>query len=790
MKRLLHKILHRKKLVLTVVSVLFLGLIWWWFFSIPKVLFEAPCSSVVYDQAGALLAARIADDEQYRFPLNQEVPQKFATCITAFEDRSFYDHSGVNWGSLFRALRQNIDQGEIVSGASTISMQVIRLSRNNPKRSYLEKALEILRALRLEVRYSKAEILAFYASNAPIGGNVVGLDAAAWRYYGRSANELSWSETAALAVLPNAPGVIYPGRSELPFKEKRDRLLAYLHEEGHFDELDFELAKAEALPSRPKALPRKAMHLMNSLEQQYGRGKSYKTSIDKYWQEQITAIATQHVQTLESNHIYNAAVLVTKISTGEVVAYVGNVSGDGHGRAVDIIHAQRSTGSILKPLLFASMIDEGELLPHELVKDIPTNINGYQPENYTKTYMGAVPASEALVRSLNVPAVRMLREHGLEKFHIQLQDLGFEQLNKPSSHYGLSLILGGGETTLWELNRCYGGLARSLKYFTENSSTYPDYFINDLNILSSSEAKHFGRKGSKPLSAASVYQMLEVMKGVNRPESELGWEYFSGSRPVAWKTGTSFGHRDAWALGITGEYVISVWVGNASGEGRPGLTGARAAGPILFQVVDLLPKSSWFSIPWDELNEIESCEKSGERLGPHCEASKLILIGEAGLRKTACSHHQLVFLDEAKQHRVNRSCYSGEIIKENKFELSPAEAWYYRKHHPEYSPLPPWHPACLEGVEQQNIQMIYPKDNDVISIPINVAGEQEQVVLEAAHAQGESSLYWHLDQTYLGSTKLFHQMTISPLPGTYTLVLSDDFGEVLTQKITIVGAVR
>lgn len=784
------KPLYKRKIFLICFPVLLLAGLWWWFFSLPKVLFDAPNSTVVLDANKQLLAARIAQDEQYRFPLNEQVPSKFAACIIAFEDRGFYDHSGVNWGSLLRALKQNVDQGEIVSGASTISMQVIRLSRNNPERTYFEKGLEILRALRLEFRYSKDEILAMYAAHAPMGGNVVGLEAASWRYFGRAPEALSWSETAALAILPNAPGIIYPGRSTKPYREKRDRLLTYLYEAGYFDALDLELAKAESLPSKPKALPREAMHLMNFLEKKHGQGLRYETKVQSPLQGKIQNILAREVEKLESNHIFNAAVLVSHVRTGEVVAYVGNAPGGGHGRAVDIIQAPRSTGSILKPLLFASLLDEGELLRDELVKDIPTNFNGYQPENFTKTYMGAVPASEALVRSLNVPPVRLLQEYGLEKFHQELKDLGFEHFNRSSSHYGLSIILGGGECTLWELNRCYSGLARSLIHTTENSGNYPDYAIEELRLSQMHAPKSFALKDSRTYNASSIYQMLDVMRGVNRPDTENGWEFFGGSTPVAWKTGTSFGHRDAWAVGITGEYVISVWVGNASGEGRPGLTGSRAAGPILFQVVESLPKSAWFDRPWDEMHEIAICAKSGERLGMHCAEEKKIYVGSAGLRRAACSHCELVFLDESKQHRVNKSCYEGPVLSQSWFELSPAEAWYYRRHHPEYKAIPPWKSECLDEVGQHNIQMIYPKNKDQIALPIDISGENQEVVLEAAHASNEGTLYWHLNQKYLGSTKVFHQMSISPGAGKYTLTLSDDFGEVLEQEITIVHSLR
>ncbi|MGB1032987.1 MAG: transglycosylase domain-containing protein, partial [Flavobacteriales bacterium] len=394
-------------------------------------------------------------------------------CIKEFEDRNFDHHIGIDPKGIVRALKQNIKNGRVVSGASTISMQVIRLSRENPRRTYLEKALEMARALRLELRFSKNEILSFYSDQAPMGGNVVGLETAAWRYFKKRPKDLSWAESATLAVLPNAPSIIFPGTRNNKLRLKRNRLLHRLYELGHLDETSYELSIAEDVPQRPKSLPVHSSHLINLLEKEGSLGESVQTSIDINLQERVIELSRYHMEHWEANYIFNCSVLITEVSSGDVVAYMGNLHDAKDNSYVDVIQSQRSTGSILKPLLYSSMLEEGEVLPNQLIPDIPTNIAGYKPVNFHETFDGAVPASECLIRSLNVPSVLMLRQHGVQKFHQQLQLLGFNQMNRASNHYGLSLILGGAETNLWELNRAYGFLANRLIHFNKESGSYP-----------------------------------------------------------------------------------------------------------------------------------------------------------------------------------------------------------------------------------------------------------------------------------------------------------------------------
>lgn len=767
------------------------------FLSLPVVRFEDSTNTVLESADGELLSARITPDGQWRFPDCDSVPYKLEQCIRYYEDEYFRFHPGINPVSLARALFRNIREGKIVSGGSTLSMQVVRLSRRGKPRTLGQKLIEMVLAIRLELGRSKDEIFRLYASHAPFGGNVVGIDAAAWRYFGRPAYQLSWGEAAALAVLPNAPSMIYPGRNPEALRTKRDGLLFKLVEKGVLDALGSELARSEPLPSRPHPLPQLAPHLLDRAEKEALQGKRVHTTIDRGLQARVSALVELHHQHLKQNQIHNAAVLVIHIPDRKVLAYVGNTSAaeEGSGRFVDIIGAPRSSGSILKPLLYAFMLDEGEILPDNLVPDIPTHISGYSPLNFDRTYSGAVPASTALVRSLNVPAVRMLRAYGVERFHARLRSLDFGTITQGPGHYGLTLILGGAEVSLWDLCRVYTGMANTLNHIGEYEYRYDPGEYASLTYLQgevpgeggSGRSVSPGLKNKGIMSAASLWQCFETLTELERPTEEGSWEHFSSSRTIAWKTGTSFGFRDAWALGLTPDYLVGVWVGNADGEGRPGLTGVNVAAPIMFDAFGLLPSTGWFEPPYDEMTEIEICTASGFRAGPQCGQTETRMVPGAGEKVEACPYHQIVHLDRRREFRVHSGCYAtSEMVNVPWFVLPPAMEWYYRKQNPQYHALPPFLPGCGDGNEQP-MELIYPRETRQVFIPRGLDGQLSRVVFEVAHRETGVSIHWHLDQRYLGETTLIHQMEVLAPEGMHTLTLVDAYGSILEKRFEVVG---
>jgi penicillin-binding protein 1C len=375
-----------KRLALAAVIILLLALFW---FSLPSPLFDDPYATVVYDRNGRMLGARIAADGQWRFPPVDSVPAKYAACVLQFEDRHFYYHPGFNPVSLGRALWQNIRAGKVVSGGSTLTMQTIRLSRKGKSRTVGEKLVEIWLAFRLEVSFSKKSILSMYASHAPFGGNTVGLGAAAWRYFGRPPDELSWAEAAVLAVLPNAPSAMHPGRNRDELMEKRNRLLKRLADKEIIDRVTCDLACEEPLPQNPLPLPNLAPHLVGKIFKEKP-GRQTSSEIDGHLQEKVLAIGKRYQQMLAANQVFNAAVLVIDLNTNEVLVYIGNTADEknaAHSPDVDIIMAPRSSGSILKPFLYAAMMDAGELLPGTLLPDVPSYYSGFSPKTSARPTM-------------------------------------------------------------------------------------------------------------------------------------------------------------------------------------------------------------------------------------------------------------------------------------------------------------------------------------------------------------------------------------------------------------------
>jgi len=748
--------------------------IWYLFFSLPKPLFKEETSTLIYSADNRLLGATISGDEQWRFPANDSVPKRFEICITQFEDAYFRKHPGVNPVSLFRAFRQNLSSDGIVSGGSTITMQTIRLAKQNPKRTYEQKFLEMIQATRLELTNSKDKILNHYVSHAPFGGNVVGLDAAAWRYYAKSADQLSWGESATLAVLPNAPSLIFPGKNQELLLEKRNRLLKKLWNEKFIDKEDYDLAILEPLPGKPNALPEIAPHLLQTAIKTH-KGKRLKTTLDANLQEQINLIAENHKQQLSANEIHNLAILVLEVKTGNVKAYLGNTSekNNAYSNQVDIIQAKRSSGSILKPFLYGSMIQEGKLLPKMLLPDTPMDIT----ENYERNYSGAVPADEALAKSLNIPAVHMLKTYSVSKFHHQLKEFGFTTFTETPKHYGLSLIGGGGEVTLWELAQAYRNLAYRV--------TKPNNYVFNPKI---GYLKNNGGAVKKyPLNAQSVYLTVNALQEVARPESETGWQVYSGKN-IAWKTGTSHGFKDAWSVGMTPEYVVAVWVGNADGEGRPGIIGVKAAAPVMFEVFGRLKLNAKFKKPEKNWIEVKTCKESGFLLGENCAEFVRTEIPKTAENGPVCPYHQKIHLDKTKTYRVNNECYPvSEMITEKRFVLPPIEGYYYRKIHPDYQPVPDFMKGCMNYGVQNSFAFVYPKKFTQIYLPRDYSGELQPVIFEIAYNQPEKSLFWYLDGKYVGTTQNIHKLALKPEPGRHRITVSDTEGNSIQKYITIVN---
>ena len=609
--------------------------------------------------------------------------------------------------------------------------------------------------------------------------------------------------------------MIHLSKGRKTLLSKRNRLLKQLLKEEIIDASTYELAVSEPLPDEPHPLPQIAPHLVSRFYQERN-GLYTRSTIDRGIQSHIESLAERWSNEFNRSDIRNLAILVIDIPTNQVVAYCGNVHFDRKqgGNQVDVIQAPRSTGSILKPFLYNAMLQEGSLLPKMLLPDVPVNINGFTPQNFSMQFEGAVPASEALARSLNIPAVTMLQRYGVPKFHHLLQQMGFKTINRAASHYGLSLILGGAEATLWDVTNAYAQMGRSLssspsptvsqgkeaQILLETENTEP--INNDTKQTSrnhkSNHNKQEKRKqsNSSPLSvekdseettsakAGAAWLTLSALTEVNRPE-EIDWKSIPSMQTIAWKTGTSYGFRDAWAVGVTPRYAVGVWVGNATGEGKPGLVGAQTAGPVLFNIFSYLPSSPWFERPTGVFVDAEICRQSGHLKGRFCEETDTVLILPAGLRTEACPYHHLVTLSADESHRIYENCANTEpTIQKSWFALPPVWEWYYKQHHPEYKPLPPFKAGCGED-SFQSMQFIYPPMNAHIKLPKQLDGSKGFLTVELAHSNPNATIFWHLDDTYQTQTQDFHKISLQPAPGKHSLTAVDGEGNTVSTTVFI-----
>ena len=720
-----------------------------WLFCLPGDLFSGvPYSTVVTDRKGELLGARVADDGQWRFPPSDTLPDKFVKALIEFEDRSFYYHPGVNVQSLARAAVQNFRNGRVVSGGSTITMQVIRLSRRE-SRTIWQKIIEIFMATRLELTYSKDEILRLYASHAPFGGNVVGIDAARWRYQGNSA-DISWAEAATFAVLQNAPSLIHLDRNRDALLAKRNRLLTRLHDKGEIGDEEYSLSIEEPLIGTPYPMPQYAPHYVEWCKKNH-HGESTVTGIDIALQRRVEDLTDMWSEELHLSGIRDLSAVIIDVKRGEVIAYCGNsgMSHEREGMWVDIARSPRSSGSILKPLLYAAALQDGTILPKALLPDAPMDFGGFAPRNFDGSYTGADAADEALSLSLNIPSVQLLKDYGVMRFAERLKQMGFTTLKRRADKYGLSLILGGAEVTLVDAVSCY---AKMVACYTDTLA-YKDFPLRD---------------------KVALYNAFVAMQNVNRPD-QMDWRRVQSARKIAWKTGTSYGSRDAWAIGVTPEYAVGVWVGNADGSGAPSITGASTAGPIMFDLFNALPNTTWFDSPKQTDGvTMQVCKHSGYLAGMNCAECESMILPGSSVKAPVCPY--------CKEVPVKQNSDNG-LVKEfqKRFVLPPVMEQYYKINHHDYVPI-----AVGEslGNSERIMSIMYPQEGSVIMLPKQMDGSRGALVCIVAHTDNSTEIFWHLDANYLGSTTSIHEMKMTPSPGYHKITIVDSWGN--QQSVSII----
>jgi penicillin-binding protein 1C len=448
---------------------------------------------------------------------------------------------------------------------------------------------------------------------------------------------------------------------------------------------------------------------------------------------------------------------------------------------VDIVQRPRSTGSILKPFLHAAALDASLLLPQMLVADVPTQLRGFRPENFDRAFRGVVPADQALAQSLNVPAVRLLRDYGYPRFHELLQRLGFTTLTREPDHYGLALILGGAEATLWDVMGAYANLADGARAARAGEGQHRRMLRWLLDETPRSSEP-------RALSIGASWLTQEALLSVSRPADEAGWERFADSRQIAWKTGTSWGLRDAWAVGSSTAHTVGVWAGNADGRGVPGLTGGTGAAPLLFALHEVLPRSPWYATPMGALKTVRTCRDDGFLASGLCEARDTLVPQRSHFDRQS-PYHQLVHLDAGGQ-RVNADCVAVDRMRHvSWFVLPPALAHFYRLQHGDYRPLPPWRAGCGDAVDgaQSMMEFLYPDAGGRIYVPVDLDGRRGRAVLEVVHRDPAAVLYWHIDEDFAARTELQHQLAVDLPQGEHRVTVVDAEGRRMTRQFTVLA---
>ncbi len=763
-------------LVVAVGAAACLGLLLDRLFPFPMERLAPPAATRVLDRDGKPLRYFLAADGMWRFPLSlDEISPDLTAALVDSEDRHFFLHPGINPFSVLRALWINVRHGRIVSGASTIPMQVARLADPRP-RTMGAKIIEALRALQLCWHLPKEKILQCYVNLAPFGSNVVGVGAAAWHYFGKDPTTLSLGEIALLSVLPRSPTRYNPLRNPGRAREVRDRVLDRFAAHGTFDPARIAESKTRPLLVRRAGVPQGAPHFSRWVRSRLPETPVIRSSLDRRSQKIIEDLLAGRMEDLRRQAIGNAAAVVLDIKSREILAYAGSADfwdEAGQGQ-VDNALSRRSPGSTLKPFLYALAFDQGHLVPGSMLLDVPTDFAGYVPENYGQNFQGLVSASTALATSLNVPAARLLTRCGLVPFHELLRRGGLSTLEKPASHYGLSMALGGCEVRLLELTNLYAALADAGAYKSVRPLAGPPPGLDpDIRLFS-------------PEASAMV---LGILATTRRPDLPDSWEFTLAAPKVAWKTGTSFGHRDAWAVGISRDLAIGVWVGNPDGSQCANISGARHAGPLLFDLFRALsPGTTGLpSFPTPALQRVQLCAVSGDRPGPQCPTTTSTAI--AGVSTLpVCSMHRQIFVNPDTGLRLHGDCLLSHKSRMQTALVWPAELVAFRRAQgTNLTGLPPIDPSCLDVPEEGGPVILSPSATTPYHVRTDALPEFQRLSLSAAGAAGASAHYWYVDGRHVGRTAPETPCFIPLQSGVHEVIVTDDQGRSARSTFTVRG---
>jgi penicillin-binding protein 1C len=739
-------------IVIATLAILFF--IFNWLFPLPD---KIEYSTIITENKGEVINAYLTKDQKWRMKTElNEISPLLRKTIIAKEDKYFYSHPGVNPFAITKALFRNIFRMKTVSGASTITMQVARVLEHR-KRNIGSKIIETFRAFQLELKYSKNEILQMYLNLVPYGGNIEGVKSASILYFNKNPDHLSLAEITALSIIPNRPSSLVIGKNNNLIVQERNKWLRKFASEKLFIEKEIEDALAEPLTATRGTVPHYLPHLSYKLKMQ--GNDIIRTNIIMNTQMKTEKLVEDYVRTLKLKNIKNAAVIIIDNKTHKVITYVGssNFHDTTDGGQVNGAAAIREPGSTLKPLLYGLCIDEGLETPKMIITDVGVNYTGYSPENYDKKFNGYVTVEYALEHSLNIPAVKSLKLLGKDKLIQKLANCNFRQIKKDQNKLGLSMILGGCGATLEELTGLFSSFANEGIYIA------PSYTKNDTSF-------------TKIISPAANYMITDILSRVNRPDFPLNWQATEHMPKIAWKTGTSYGRRDAWSIGYNKNYTIGVWVGNFSGVGVADLSGANVATPLLFKIfntVDYDSDEEWFSMP-EECKLRKVCSETGLLPTDHCSNIAMDYFIPMISTTKQCDNWQEIMISADEKISYCKNCVPETGYKKKWYKIVDADmqAWM-EENKMAYEKIPAHNPNCEKIFKEGAPVIVSPNNNTEYLINKK---DREPLQLVCKTSNDVTKVYWYINNKFYKAGNTTEKQFFIPDEGSVKISCTDDKG--------------
>lgn len=727
----------------------------------------------VYANKGELLRVTLSSDDKLRIwtPLSKISPSLVAATLLQ-EDRYFYWHPGINPWAILKGAYSTYISGTKV-GASTITMQLARLRFGIRSRYLSGKLSQIAHALMLEALYSKSSILEAYLNIAPYGGNIEGVAAASLTYFNKDSADLNWSEAISLSVIPQDPNNRIPSDKTKSYQLARNRLYERTKRTHKTPASLFDL---EYPSSKRTDLPYVAPHFVQRLLETYPEEAKIESSLDYNLQNQLERLLTIYIERNRKIGIQNAAILLLDSESMDVRAYIGSanfwskeIAGQNDG-----IRARRSPGSALKPFLYALALEQGLIHPTTLLKDTEFSRASYNPENYEKDFVGPINATEALIRSRNIPAVMLLNQLSPSSFYNFLQSAKVLKL-KNETFYGLSMILGGVEVSMGEIASLYAMLSRGGNLASPS--------------LLKSPTSSLRQQQTKLLSAEASKLTLEMLRENPRPLSGFDSMQTKRSLAIPWKTGTSFGFRDAWAAGIIGPYTLVIWLGNFDGKGNPAFIGRDAAGPLFFSISDALTSAGSLvePLPRSSLNikTVKVCSVSGELPGPYCKQTKnsLFIPGKSPIH--TCDTHRQVNINPVSGLRTCPGSMQSSEKKIIEFWSSDLSDLFKRAGLPRAIP-PSFEASCQSDALTGDAPLISSPQNNLVY----KTESHRQTIPFSAVTDGDSiKTYWFVDDSFVGESAAAETFFWPAQIGQFLVRAVDSEGRANQVEIRVVGGV-